>query len=191
MSTGWVRRSFRAFGLLTAGLVVLLLLAAAGLWWWSGSEGSLAWMLRQVARTQPLRAEGVSGSLRAGLHAERLSWEREGLTVEARDVHVEWQPLDLLSRALHLQQVHAASVRVEDHRPPAPAAPPQSLAVPLHAAVDDLKVDRLEWAKAGTSFAATDLAGRYSFDGSQHRIQVDEPALGRRQLPWTGQRGRT
>ena len=153
---------------------MLLLLAAGGLWWWTGSEGSLAWMLRQIARTQPLRAEGVRGSLRSGLHADRLQWQSGGLTIEALDVGMEWQPLDLITGALHLEQVHASAVQVQDRRPAAaPAAPPQSLELPLHAAVDALKVDRVEWARDTASFIVTDVAGRYSFNGSQHQIQVE------------------
>ncbi|HXE49149.1 MAG TPA: hypothetical protein VN663_12315, partial [Ramlibacter sp.] len=64
-------------------LIVLVLSAVAALWWWSGSEGSLEWVLRRIARSQPLTAEGVQGSLREGLHVKRLAWEQGGLKIEA------------------------------------------------------------------------------------------------------------
>jgi len=166
-------RSFRVLGLFVAGLAVLLLLAGAGLWWWTGSDGSLDWMLRQIARSQPLRADGAQGSLRSGLQVKRLLWERGGIKVEALDVHVEWTPLALLDRALKLDQVHAALVRVEDHRPPTPSTVPQSLEIPLRVAVDDLKVERVEWVGPTSSFAATDLAGAYGFSRSGHQVQLN------------------
>lgn len=165
-------RSFQVLGLFAAGLAVVLLLAGAGFWWWAGSEGSLDWMLRQIARSQPLRAEGVEGSLRAGLRVKRLLWERGGFKVEALDVHVEWTPLALLSGALKLDQAHAAVVRVEDRRPPTPGTVPQSLVIPLRVAVDELEVGRVEWAGPASSFAATDLAAGYSFNGSGHQVEL-------------------
>ena len=175
----WLHRGLRELVFLLAGLVGLLLLAAGGLWWWSGSEGSLAWTLRQVARFQPLTAEGVHGSLREGLHIERLHWQQDGLDVEADDVHVEWQPLTLPRRQLRFDRVQAARVRVEDRRPPSPARPPESLEMPLRIVADQLKVGRLDWTSADSAVTVGNLAGAYSFDGARHRIQLDD-------LRWAG-----
>jgi translocation and assembly module TamB len=167
-----VTRSLKALGLLAAGLVALLLLAGAGLWWWSGTEGSLDWMLRQIARSQPLRAEGAQGSLRSGLRVKRLVWEQEGLKVEALDVRMEWKPLALLGREIKLNQALAAVVRVEDRRPPRRSEPPQSLAIRWYPTIDELKVGRFEWSGPTASFAATDIAGQYRYR-NQHQVQLD------------------
>ena len=175
----WLHRGLRELVFLLAGLVGLLLLAAGGLWWWSGSEGSLAWTLRQVARFQPLTAEGVHGSLREGLRVERLRWQQGGLDVEADDVHVEWQPLTLPRRQLRFDLVQAARVRVEDRRPPSPARPPESLEIPLRIAADQLKIGRLDWTTANDTVTVGNLAGAYSFDGARHRVQLDD-------LRWAG-----
>src|SRR4051812_30748894 len=99
-----------------ASLLLLAVVAVAGLWWWTGTEGSARWALEQLAKRQPLVAENVSGSLRRGLQAGRLVWRQEGLTAEARDVRLDWQPLALLQRMLLVDRLRAASVRVEDRR---------------------------------------------------------------------------
>ena len=78
-------------GLLFTG-VILLLLAAAGVWWWAGTEGSAQWALQQAAKREPLVAEGVRGSLRNGMEADRIAWNRDGLHAEARQVQLARQP---------------------------------------------------------------------------------------------------
>ena len=166
-------RGMRAIGLLLAGLLALLLAAIATFWWWAGTEGSLAWVLRQVGRSQPLVAEGVAGSLRAGARIQRLQWRQDDLQVEARDVALEWKPLELLLGAVQLDRLHAASVRIEDQRPPSPKVAPQSLAIRWRPAVDDFKLGRLEWISRTASVTATDIAGHYSFNGAQHQVQLD------------------
>ncbi|HWI82261.1 translocation/assembly module TamB domain-containing protein [Ramlibacter sp.] len=173
MSRRWVTRSLKAIVLALGSVALLLAAAGAAFWWWAGTEGSLAWMLRQVARSQPLLVEGATGSLRSGLSVQRLVWERGGLKVEARGVQAEWKPLELLTGALQFDRLSAAAIRIEDRRPPQPRVLPQSLALRLRPAVDDLRVDRLEWITAGNAVTASQLAGHYSFNGLQHQVQVD------------------
>ena len=119
-----VVRGLKGLAILVAVVVALLVLLAAGLWWWTGTEGSAAWTLQQLARYQPVTAEGVQGALRSGLRARRLSWEAEGLKVEATDVQLAWQPLALLSGMVQLDHVRAAVLRIEDSRPPKPKVVP-------------------------------------------------------------------
>src|SRR5688572_13601929 len=103
-----VVRGLKGLAKLVAMVVALLVLLAAGLWWWTGTEGSAAWTLKQLARYQPVTAEGVQGALRSGLRARRLSWEAEGLKVEATDVQLAWQPRALLSGLVQLDHARAA-----------------------------------------------------------------------------------
>ena len=168
-----------AFG--AGGLIALLIVAAAGLWWWTGTPQSLQWALDYAGRTQPLTAEGVQGSLRNGLQARHLQWERDGLKIEAFDVRLAWQPLELAQRTVKLDYLLAARLRIEDRRAPKsePSQPPASLAIPLRVAIDQIKVGQLQWAAAANSFEATELAGNYAFDGRQHQVQVDN-------LRWAG-----
>jgi len=181
LKRSWLAWAFKALAFGVLGLLALLVVAAAGFWWWTGTQQSLQWTLAYLARSQPFAAEGVQGSLRSGLHAAHLQWEREGLKIEAFDVHLAWQPLELLERTVKLDHLLAARLRIEDRRPPnpQPAQPPSSLAIPLGIAIDEIKVAQLQWAAASNNFEATELAGNYSFNGRQHQVQVDN-------LRWAG-----
>ncbi|MEJ5990411.1 translocation/assembly module TamB domain-containing protein [Ramlibacter sp. PS3R-8] len=155
------------------GFVLLVALAAAAVWWWAGREGSLEWLLRRVARDQPLQTEGVTGSLRGGWQVQRIAWEKDGLRLEAEGVRVEWQPLALLNRTLLLEQVQAARVRVTDSRPATqePLKPPDTLALPVRVFIDDLSVERIEY-RGRTDVDASRLAAQYGFDGARHRVAL-------------------
>ena len=165
----------RALQWLVGGLLGLLLLAAlavAGLWWWAGTDGSLQWALGQLSARQPVVVEGASGSLRTGVQARKLSWQQDGLSVEATDVQLAWQPLALLRRTLRLQHLRAATVRVEDRSPPKQerSPPPRSLALPVWVVVEELAVGRFTWAGT-TPVEAHELSARYLYDGT-HQLDL-------------------
>ncbi|RYF43565.1 MAG: DUF490 domain-containing protein, partial [Comamonadaceae bacterium] len=168
-------RLARIFRLLAAGLgalVAALLIAVAVLWWWAGTQSSLEWALQRAA-PQGLVAEGARGALRTGATIERLAWEQEGLKVQATGVDLAWQPLALLNGSLKLDRLRAASLRIEDARAPSadPPKPPTVLRLPLRVVVDTLALDQVQWV-AASAFEAANLAGRYVYDGAQHRLQL-------------------
>ena len=155
------------------GLVALAVGSTAALWWWAGTDGSLATALRWVGQSQPLTVERVTGSLRAGGHIDQLQWQQNGLSVNARDVSLVWQPWSLLHGTLKLNRLAAASVQVTDHRAPAatPAAPPTALGLPLPVTLDEFSVGLLQWAGA-TAFTASDISGNYEYTGLQHQLDL-------------------
>ena len=173
MIGSWIKRGLNWLVFAAAGLLTVLVLAAGAFWWWAGTEGSLAWTLQQLGRWQPVQAEGVRGSLRSGLFVDRLRWEQEGLTIEAREVRLEWKPLALLTGELHLDELGARSVRIEDRRPPKPGAAPTSLALPVHPVIDDLRIGSIEWVTPANSVVLSDLIAHYRFTGQQHQLQLD------------------
>jgi translocation and assembly module TamB len=173
-------REWQLVPTLLLGLLALVALAAGGLWWWAGTEHSLEWAWRQVARSQPLTAEGMSGTLRTGLNVRRLAWEREGLKIEADDVELAWRPLFLLGGTVKLDRVHAAALRITDRRPPStePRKLPGSLVIRPEVELDDLRIAQLEWATANV-VRAEELAGRYWYDGNAHELRLES-------LRWAG-----
>ncbi|RYF41283.1 MAG: DUF490 domain-containing protein, partial [Comamonadaceae bacterium] len=173
MSGGRLARVLRLLAASIGALVAALLLAVAVLWWWSGTQSSLEWALQRAA-PQGLVAEGAKGALRTGATIERLAWEQEGLKVQATGVDLAWQPLSLLNGTLQLDHLRAASLRIEDARAPSadPPKPPLALRLPLRVAVDALALDQVQWVAASV-FEAANLAGRYVYDGAQHRLQLD------------------
>ena len=160
---------------LVVGIAVLLLVIAIGLWWWSGTEGSLDWTLRRLTRGQPVTIEGVTGSLRNGLRVQRIVWDNQGLRVEARDVHVEWQAQSLVTRTVHLRELQAASIEVRDERAATgePLRVPASLRLPLRVVVDAFAAGRLEY-RRGFTVQLVGVGGRYAFDGLGHQLDIDQ-----------------
>lgn len=158
---------------LLVGLGLLLALAAAGLWWWAGQDGSLEWALKRIARGAPLQSEGVQGSLRSGLRIARISWERDGLRLEAEDIRLEWQPLAILNRTVHLEQLQVARARVIDSRPASgePLREPTDLRLPWRVNVESLQVGSLAY-EGRWNMEARKLDAGYRFDGLRHRIAL-------------------
>jgi len=166
-------RVLRWLILLLAAALALLVLAAAALWWWTGTQGSARWAMEQLGRRVPVVAEGVGGSLRHGLHADRLAWQQDGLSVEARQVRLAWQPLPLLQRNVQLDRLEAAQLHVQDRRPPTEERlrPPDSLVLPVRVQVEELAIGRLLY-EGRTRFDARELAGAYRFDGAAHEVAL-------------------
>ncbi|MDO9402955.1 MAG: translocation/assembly module TamB domain-containing protein [Polaromonas sp.] len=167
------RRWWRILAAIVATALALLVLAVGALWWWAGTDGSLATGLRWVAQSQPLSAEGASGSLRAGGQVKRLVWRQDDLTVDVTDVTLAWQPWSLLHRTLKLNELRAGKVRVDDRRTPSstPAAPPSALGLPLKVALDEFALGTLEFV-GPPAWQATDIAGDYVFTGSEHQLKL-------------------
>lgn len=159
----------------TGGSVVALTAATAGgLWWWTGTEGSLATVLGWVQKSQPLRAENITGSLRAGGHIGQLQWQQGGLTVLAHDVNLAWQPQSLRHGHLQLDQLSAARLEIHDQRPPSPsqsAAPPSAIGLPLRVTLASFSVGQLDF-QGASKFSASGIAGRYAFNGVQHQLDL-------------------
>ena len=163
-------------------LLAVLVLLIAGLWWWAGTEGSLAAALRWADSyvphlTKNLTVQNPSGSLRAGGHVDVITWQQGGLRVDARDVSIAWQAWALASGTLKLDDLRAASVLVDDKQAKtAPAAPPQSLQLPIRVVVDSFAIEQLNITGA-TAFSATGMAGKYSFDEQRHALEFTRASV--------------
>lgn len=167
------RRWIKTAALAAAGLVTLIVVALSALWWWAGTSSSLATALNWIGQSPPLVAQGATGSLRSGGQIERLVWEQGGLRVDAREVALAWQPWSLLQGTLKLQRIAAASVTVDDQRPPrtVPASAPTVLGLPIPIFLDAFAVGQLQW-NGATAFAASGISGRYEFTGAQHQLDL-------------------
>lgn len=160
MTTGrllWVlmHAGIRAVG----SLALVLATAAAVLWVWSGTQASLDWAWRHYAQPRGLEAQGLSGSLREGLRAQRLQARVGDLTLDLRDTAIEWDLLSWLDHSLRLRGQQGATLRIGALRvahlqvqqaPPASGAPskprarpPIHLALPIALHVDQLAIERL------------------------------------------------
>lgn len=132
-----LRLLFPLVWLLELLLVVALALLLAA-WIWSGTAGSRVNLAGGEAPAylpagQTLDAQDVKGSIRKGGQIGLLHWSANGLTVSARDVQLEWQPLDPLRRRLNVSTLKAGELVVDDRRPASPSAPepPPEILLPL------------------------------------------------------------
>ncbi|MEO7954750.1 MAG: translocation/assembly module TamB domain-containing protein, partial [Polaromonas sp.] len=167
------RRWLKAAAWAGGSVAVLAVAATGALWWWAGTDGSLATALRWIGQSQPLLAKNVSGSLRAGGHIDELHWLQNGLSVDARDVTLAWQPWSLLQGTLKLNRLAVASVTVNDQRPPtaAPATPPKALALPLSVELDDFSAGQFDMT-GSTPLTARAISGNYRYNGLQHQLDL-------------------
>ena len=158
-------------------LLAVLMLSVAGLWWWAGTDGSLATALRWADSyaphlTKSWTVQNPSGSLRAGGRVDRITWQQDGLTVDARDVALSWQPWALTSGTLKLDSLRVASVLVNDQQPQTTkATPPESLRLPMRVVLDEFAITQLNITGA-TTFSASGIAGSYGFNAQQHALEL-------------------
>ena len=168
------RRWLTRLAIAVGGVLLLAVLAVALAWWWAGTDGSLATALRWLAQSQPLTAERPTGSLREGGHVDRLAWQQEGLSVEARDVNLAWQPWSLLQGTLRLDRLAAGSLQVQDQRPlSTPSPPPTALGLPLRVVLAQFSVGQFAL-QGKMAVTASGISGRYEFDGLAHQLQILE-----------------
>jgi len=167
------RRWLRATAWAAGSVVALAVAATGGAWWWAGTDGSLATALGWIARSQPLSAERVTGSLREGGRVEQLVWQQDGLRVDVRDLTLAWQPWSLLHGTLKVNRLAAASVRVDDQRPPSttPSVPPSALGLPLPVLLEGFSVGQFQW-RGGAEFSAAGITGNYTFNGFSHQLEL-------------------
>ena len=174
----------RNLALATFGLLAAAVLLALGLWWWAGTDGSLETAARWADNYAPqlttnLILQNPRGSLRSGGQFDRITWQREGLKVDATAVTLAWQPWALVSSTLKLDRFAASTVTVDNRQlKTSPAGPPESLRLPVRVAVDEFAIAQLGITGA-TPFNATDMAGSYSFDGQQHALSITRSTVAR------------
>ena len=165
-------RALKVLTAVVASLLLVLVMIAAGLWWWSGTQASLDWVLRRVAQSQSIAAQGVTGSLRTGLKAQHIEWHKDQLKVEAFDAELAWQPFAIVRGTVKLDRVHAARIRIEDARPAQPKEVPTHLTLPMRVEASDLRVGQLEWITPQQQVDVRDIAGDYSFNTVSHHVKL-------------------
>ncbi len=169
------RLSFVLLWLIEATLVSAAALLLA-VWLWSGSEGSLATLLRQLQPWLPagqtLAVTDVQGSIRGGGRIGSLHWRSGDSSVRATDLRLAWRPLDLLERRITFTELSIARLEVEEHEtsPPTPAQAPPELVLPLPLDLP-FRIARLR-IDTSTTVLASDLAGRYRFQDEHHRLEL-------------------
>ena len=173
------RRLLRLLAWGLGALLALLLTAAGGAWWWTGTDHSLAALLRRVAlylpAEQQLESRDVSGSVRTGGHIGWLRWSSPTLAVEIQDARIGWNLAPLLQRQLQLGDLTLARVQITPQGPPStePAQPLSGLELPLRIQLPSIRVEELVWA-AASPITLHGLQASYQYDGQAHQLRLEE-----------------
>ncbi|WP_077729574.1 translocation/assembly module TamB domain-containing protein [Methylocaldum sp. 14B] len=134
--------------LTAAVLVVFLVLAAVG-YVLLATEIGLTWLVRGVERgVGGLKIGPASGSVLGGFSLKDLSYRDERLSIDLRELEIEWRPRALLHRTLHLDAVRLRDVRVLQIAEAAPepkAARLPDLRLPLDIAIDEIEIRDASW----------------------------------------------
>lgn len=184
--TGWLLHWW------PGALLALVLAFALGLVGWANSAGSFQQALRW-AESWADRATGRTGQLRVRLDASvapsrlteggqiaHVAWQKDGLSIEAEDVHFEWAPrwwLALLhGDGVQVQALRVAQLTVRDQRPATPTEPLQQLTLPLPISLP-FDVQRLDY-QGPTQVTLDAVRGHYRYDRTdRHQLRLDELAL--------------
>ena len=179
MQSKLFKQYFKALWQVLYGLIAIIFIAIGALWWWAGTDDSLAQAVRlgQTCCGQPLQTltvEQARGALRSGGSLGRVQWQQDGLTVQARGVKLAWNPWALLNGTLQLDHLTVDSLQIEDLRPAPASGPPDALGLPLRVTLASFSVGALRWQgpTSGAAVSASDIAGRYAFDGLQHAFNL-------------------
>ncbi len=171
-------KALRIILILLAATLLTVLALAGLLWFWIGASTSLATALNQASRYLPagqtLEVKEVEGSLRGGGRIGWLRWQQGELSVEAREVRIDWSLRPLLDGELRLGNIAIQHLRIDDRRPPSTAAvptPPVNLGLPFRVDVP-FAVDTVAWV-GPPALAITGMRGHYRFDGQSHLFDAD------------------
>ena len=137
-----------------AGLLVGLLLICVGsgaaLWWMYTTSSGLRFVVLMNSRLNtPVVVSDVSGSLRDGFTAGRLSVKGPTWSLQATDIAVEPYELRWRQRIFDFERVTARTAALDWIPTGEPAKPPLSLAPPIDLRVRNLNVSELRFGARG------------------------------------------
>jgi translocation and assembly module TamB len=170
----WPRRV--AIGVVVTGVIV------GGTLWYLGRETTLQMIAQKVAASTggKLTLTGVTGSLYGAMHIERAVWRTDEQLVIANKIDLQWSPAQIVSRGILVDQLHAASLRVETLKESTePSTMPVKLAPPFTVSIDDARLNRATFVNKGAETHIDNI--RLRLEGNKQRWQVRDAAA---VTPW-------
>lgn len=175
--------------LLWLGSVVLSLAVVAliGFLIWSKQDGSLASLLNYLGGDKAeSQFKGIEGSLYRGGRITHLDWSGGGLRVQADNLRADWRLLGLLRKNLVVGDAQADYLRISYTTAPASATvatAPANLKLPLSISIGRIRAQHVEVyshsadAPEQLQLDAHDLDASYSYQGQQHRANIQNIAI--------------
>ncbi|HEX7986648.1 MAG TPA: hypothetical protein VF616_24250, partial [Duganella sp.] len=125
--------------------LVVLVALLAGAFWLLGRESTLQQLVARVSKASggQIAVTGVSGSLYHRMHIGQLVYRSKDSVVTARDIDINWSPLQYFSEGLAISELHVAALTVQSLGPSEPAKMPESLGAPFRLSLSDARLDKL------------------------------------------------
>ncbi|MEO8187524.1 MAG: hypothetical protein ABI580_09210, partial [Burkholderiaceae bacterium] len=137
---------------LFAGLLLICVGSGVALWWMYTTSSGLRFVVLMNSRLNtPVVVSDVSGSLRDGFTAGRLSVKGATWALQATDIAVEPYELRWRQRIFDFERVTARTATLDWIPSGEPAKPPLSLAPPIDLRVRNLNVAELRFGARGAA----------------------------------------
>lgn len=162
------------------GLVVLLL--AAGAWLLNTESGTrAAFSMLNSMTAGALQAQGIRGHLSSSIQVDQLWLDSVDRKIEMKDLRLNWKPVELLQRRLHVQQLRIGQLSVFQkirEKDPEPVRMPDSISLPVKLQIDGVQIDSGRIARGPVDLITIGgFAFNLAFDGEQYRLALDRLAL--------------
>ncbi|UJP02248.1 MAG: hypothetical protein LZF85_10770, partial [Nitrosomonas sp.] len=177
----------RRYRKLAISLLLLLALVTAAGYWLLYSASGLQSTAAAVNRWSGgmVRLTGVHGTLQ-DLHVENIHFNNAELALTLENLHLHWNPGQLLQRRININRLVLESIRIDPHTietAPAAPQPPDSLLLPFGLSIAELTAGSIHLNAATQENAApviSNLALTLESDGKLHRLTQLNFAT-----PWT------
>lgn len=170
----WPRRV--AIGVVVTGVLV------GGTLWYLGRETTLQMIAQKVAASTggKLTLTGVRGSLYGAMHIDRIVWRTDEQLIVANTVDLRWSPAQIVSRGILVDELHAASLRVETLKESEEKSTmPVKLAPPFPVSIDDARLNQAVFVSKGAETRIDNI--RLRLEGNKQRWEVRDAAA---VTPW-------
>jgi len=128
-----------------AGGIVITTLSVVGFWFWLDSDSARQWLASEVAirSNGELTILGLRGHPLSQLSIESAVFKQQDITVNIKQLSLEWSPIRLFYGELAITALHAKMVQIASISAANP--PPQSvdMVLPFGLRIDALRIDTL------------------------------------------------
>jgi len=168
---------------LRLGLLLSVLAPPAALYVLLGSQAGSAWLLRRVLQALPADSSigSIQGNLLDAITLTAFEYRNAGDTVRIEQFSFSWHPKHLLAGRLHIAELSASDVFIEQEPTQTPSASSseydwkRSFALPIAIEIDALSITGLQYRSGDSQFDLPEL--KISAHAVQNRLYLHNLAV--------------
>ena len=168
-------------GLISLGLIFLLMGMALIAWLAGTRHGAqTAFQLLSLVTAGQIQATDFRGSFLHQLQIGQLTITTPEGNLTIRDLRLDWQPLALTHRLLHIDRLHIAQLTITALKPSItpPHRLPASLQLPIDVLLDRCEIDRLSLRQDNQAQAAVEaIVLSWQFEKTAHALRLQSAHL--------------